>query len=187
MHDDLKKRHERAAGDRFIEAYNRRYRTRFILREQRESPDLVYETRRGKLLGLEVATAYYDEEEAKMRWSLARGQDGGPWGGRPDESLTQFINRVLADKCAKSYSFPGSCVLVIDACPRLTDEREIRGTVLPAISVPPVVPYGEIYLGVDLPISLAKPSGHEGQYRIWRLHPPGRRGQSSQVREDEDD
>ena len=175
--EELKRAHERAAGDRFIHAYNRRHGTRFAFREQREAPDLEYATSRGRLLGVEVATAYYDEGDAKTRWRPARGHDGGVWAGvDPDENLAAFTGRVLADKCAKSYSFSPPCILVIDARPPLTDERDIKRTVLPAIRVPTAVPYAEIYLGVALPISLGKPSAHEGQYRIWRLYPSGRRG-----------
>jgi len=175
----LKSAHERAAGDRFIQAYNRRRGTRFTFREQRKppAPDLVYATTRGRLLGVEVATAYYDEGDAKTRWGPARGRDGGVWAGvDPTENLAAFVSRLLAEKCAKSYEFSGPCILVVDARPPLTDERDIKRTVLPAISVPTAAPYSEIYLGVDLPISLRRPSAHEGQYRIWRLYPSGRRG-----------
>ena len=181
MDEELKKRHERAAGDRFMAAYNRRHRTRFTFREQREAPDLAYATRKGRLLGVEVVTAYYNEQDARVRWGRARGQHGGGWGGvNLDESLPTFINRVLADKCSKSYDFPAPCVLVIDARPPLTDEDDIKQSILPAVEVPAVVPYRAIYLGVDLPVSLAHPSAHEGQYRMWRLYPS--RGRRTQFR-----
>jgi hypothetical protein len=177
--EELKRAHERATGHRFIQAYNRRRSTRFAFREQRKppAPDLVYATTRGRLVGVEVVTAYYDERDATTRWGPARGHHGGGWAGvDPDENLAAFINRVLADKCAKRYDVSGPCMLVVDARPPLTDERDIKRTVLPAIRVPTVVPYSEIYLGVDLPISLGNPSAHEGQYRIWQLYPSGRRG-----------
>jgi hypothetical protein len=124
---------------------------------------LVYATPRGRLLGVEVATAYYDEQDARTRWGPARGHEGGRWVGRDlDQGLARFINKVLADKCAKSYDFPAACILVIDARLPLTDEWDIRRTVLSAMRVPTALPYAEIYLA--------------GQYRIWRLYPSGRRG-----------
>jgi hypothetical protein len=36
-------------------------------------PDVVYE-RDGHTLGIEIATAYYDNSDAKQEWTLARGE-----------------------------------------------------------------------------------------------------------------
>ena len=99
--DPLQEQHERWVGDQVIERYNTDYCTSFqFYRRPGEAPDLEYRDG-SRLLGVEVATAYYDIEDAKFNWLEARKRPDAPreWCGENfDENLAENINgmRVVA-------------------------------------------------------------------------------------------
>ena len=130
-HEDIKRGHELAVGERFAD----------FLREQglvisnvrsgeiaRREPDVLCDAD-GQLVGIEVACAYYDSEEARDTWAIARGH---PERSRRlqqpgeslretvarsrivvnfDQSLAGELNRTLHVHAAKTYSVPTYMVL----------------------------------------------------------------------------
>src|SRR4051794_9182227 len=102
----LKRQHERAVCDRLLR--NLCIGATFVrLGDDRSEPDVIY-SHDGKTLGIEVATAYYDDAQAEREWSLARGkiitEKSGLveiWSGEnPDERIHARIQGELADKCS---------------------------------------------------------------------------------------
>ena len=168
IHQDehLKRQHERVAAKRFLDWLRQNSRRRLVISREREGPDFECRDQSGdKTLCLEIATSYYNEHEAKGAWDVARGKTQSYTSDvlrNPDEGLAEFINKQVDAKCGKQYD--------VDY-PVLTTEKDILDTVLPAIRLPTQIPFQEIYLGVDLPISIGEPSRHEGQYWVWRLYP----------------
>ena len=83
----------------------------------------------GQLVGIEVACAYYDGEEARDTWAIARGhpersrrlqQPGESLRDtvarsrvlmNPDQSLAAELNRTLHVHAAKTYSVPTYLIL----------------------------------------------------------------------------
>src|SRR5947209_2701278 len=72
MSSDLKRRHERA---RCASLLRRLGITASFVRpgDDQSEPDMIYTLGNGETLGIEVATAYYSDDEAKADWTLARG------------------------------------------------------------------------------------------------------------------
>lgn len=143
--------------------------------QKREAPDFECRDQASReTFGLEVVTAYYNEQIAKGEWDLARGKQESYSSGllvNPDIQLAEFVNKELSNKCQKQCDVSHPVVLVVDARPPLTSEEDILLSVLPAIQIPAQIPFQEIYLGVALPISTSESSPHEGQYWVWRLYP----------------
>jgi len=160
----LKRRHERAVGERFAVALGRQYGRQWTFVSQADAPDLTYRDQAG-LVGVEVVSPYYDDDEAKARWAAARGEQIRGWGGLID--LPSKIADLVQKKCQRLYG--SRVVLAIDFWSPLSTEPEIDDLVR-TLDLPQSGPFDEIWLGVDLPVSLTRPSAHEGQYRLWRLY-----------------
>jgi hypothetical protein len=117
------------------------------------------------LLGVEVATAYYDIEDAKFNWLEARKRPDAPreWCGENfDENLVENINSELVDKCAKSYG--PNCVLGVCVFPSLTRAWEMESR-LKDVRVPAANPFDAIYLYGEFPAPIPNPAEH----RVWKL------------------
>jgi hypothetical protein len=114
--------------------------------------------------GIEVACAYYDAEEARDAWAIARGhpeqsrrlqQPGeslretaarGRILVNPDQSLAGELNRTLHKHAAKTHSVPTH--LVLDAYlahAPLTTDRD-ADTVFAGLVPPAVSPFVAIYV-----------------------------------------
>ncbi len=177
VHSDeqLKYQHEQAAAQRFLDWYRQNWERNLVIFQKREAPDFeCMDQASGETFGLEVVTAYYDEQIAKGEWDLARGKQESYNSGllvNPDIQLAEFVNKELSDKCQKQYNVSYPVVLVVDASSPLTSEEDILLSVLPAIQLPAQIPFQEIYLGVALPISTGESSPHEGQYWVWPVYP----------------
>jgi hypothetical protein len=163
--DPLQEQHERWVGDQVIERYNTDYCASFqFYRRPGEAPDLEYRDG-SRLLGVEVATAYYDIEDAKFKWLEARKRPDAPrkWYGKNfDESLVENINSELVDKCAKSYG--PNCVLAVCVYPSLTRAWEMESR-LKDVRVPATNPFDAIYLYGEFPAPIPNPA----ERRVWKL------------------
>ena len=163
--DPLQEQHERWVGDQVIERYNTDYCTSFqFYRRPGEAPDLEYRDG-SRLLGVEVATAYYDIEDAKFKWLEARKRPDAPreWCGENfDGNLVENINSELVDKCAKSYG--PNCVLVVCVLPSLTFAEEME-LLLKDVRVPDTNPFDAIYLCGEFPAPIPSPA----ERRVWKL------------------
>ena len=103
----LKRQHELAVAKHFIKQYNRMQNSGLAIVRQREAPDFeLRDGNSGKILGLEVTTAYYNTPDAKSSWQMASKKiqryDSGVMVN-PDESLEQSISKVIRDHNEKNY------------------------------------------------------------------------------------
>src|SRR2546425_860197 len=100
--DDLQRVHERTVGDSFIRWYNHAHGRRFLFNSHpREAPDLLYRDSE-ECLQIEVSQAYYDADDAAMKWKGARGDPDAPqgWDGiNFNDALIQHVSKIIVGKC----------------------------------------------------------------------------------------
>jgi len=128
---DLKKQHERAVCDRLLNALGiqasfQRYGN------DRDEPDVIYRLPDGCTLGIEVATAYYDDADAKAEWTLARGVRPSPPESievrmfqSPDDLICERVQSELFDKCTKRYSRVDHVWLCVEQHGYFTDRASL--------------------------------------------------------------
>jgi len=163
--DEIQRKHEHAAGDAFVDWYNRENRKRFVYDERpHEAPDLRY-VDGGDVLDVEITDAYYDQRDAEMQWKTARQKLDAPdrWSGaNVDQRLTTDINTRIAEKSAKDYG--RDCVLVVNIRPALTTVEEME-RMLSEIKMLESNPFAGIYLAGVFP----QTSSSGGGFKCWRL------------------
>ena len=163
--DAVQEQHERWVGELVIEWYNANHGRSFQFYGRADgAPDLEY--REGdRSLGVEVVTAYYDKEDAKLKWLTARKRPDAPgkWSGVDfDQSLVENINAALVAKCAKSYG--PNCLLAVCVLPDLTHASEMESH-LEDIHIPASNPFDAIYLCGQFPASIGTPA----ELKVWKL------------------
>ena len=156
---DLNTKVEYATAQNFIQWYNQRTGRNLALSKKQETPDFIYTDENGEI-GLEVTTAYYNQDHARVTAETGRGRrraftikeiiddpEGieGHTVWDPELSLIDFINSLIVKKYAKPYG--ENCVLVIRVLmPALTTDYEFLHEVLPNIRLPEQTPFKEVYL-----------------------------------------
>jgi hypothetical protein len=167
MKESLKQKVERAIGDEFVEWLNRTTGSQFQFeRLGANPPDLMY--RDGdKTLPVEVATSYYNENDAIMRWKVARKDPTAPkkWDSpqkNPDQALIADINKQIAKKCLGKHDL--GTVLVIEIYPAITTKAEFEEW-KNGIAIPSSIPFAAIYAAGSFPHGSDSPGG----YFCWKL------------------
>lgn len=138
-----------------------------------DEPDCIYKVD-GNLLGIEVATAYYRDIDAKQKWTLARKERKFPlqgyewrWGGpikNAGELMRRRIENEIKEKCSKKYCGAKEIWLCIQETADLSDERTIRNW-LQSIKIPEKHYFDAIYLLHHAPT-------HEGgDYKAFKMWP----------------
>ncbi|SRR5712692_982869 len=118
----LKRTHEKAVCDNLLNALS--IQAAFMhLGNDKDEPDAIYE-RDHRTSGIEVATAYYDNSDAKQEWTLARGERRMPPEGyepriggpivSPDDLICRKVQDERKDKCAKQYQGADEAWLCIE-------------------------------------------------------------------------
>jgi hypothetical protein len=106
---EVKEGHEKAIGDQLLRAL--KLNGKFLRHGEDDcEPDLLYSLD-GKTVGIEIATAFYHNEQAQIESQLAldklkSGRFGTPLGV-PNDQDKVILSRAqweLNDKCSKSYS-----------------------------------------------------------------------------------
>ena len=154
---ELKEQHEIAIGDQFLNALQ--CDRKFIRhgKDDRE-PDLIYSLA-DKTVGLEIATVYCDDDQAKVEWQLARDVIKwdpprwvkiGSWT-EPDKLIIARMQQEVDDKCAKTYSGVDTVWLCIELHYPLATVSNTEKLVA-AITVP-VHRFQRIYLGFHASVS----------------------------------
>lgn len=76
---ELKRQHEKAVADELLKVLGMQATFR-RLGDDRGEPDVLYD-KEDRVLGIEVATAYYDNSDARQEWEHARGNRKMPADG----------------------------------------------------------------------------------------------------------
>ena len=136
-------------------------------------PDLIYQLA-GKRVGIEIATAYYDNDQARVEWQLARGElppdpsgitkikSPRDWTGEPYKLIAARVQQELDDKCSKSYSGVDAAWLCIEQHAPLADVSETQRLVS-RLKISTGHPFERIYLGMYAHI------GDGGGFRVFDL------------------
>jgi hypothetical protein len=167
MNESLKQKVERAVGDEFVEWLNRTTGSEFQFeRTGANPPDLVYRDG-NKTLPVEVATSYYNENDAIMRWKFARKDPTAPtkWESpltNPDQALIADINKRIAKKCLGKHDL--ETVLVVEIYPAITTKAEFE-ELKNGIAIPSSIPFAAIYVAGTFPHGSDSPGG----YFCWKV------------------
>jgi hypothetical protein len=167
MNESLKQKVERAIGDQFVEWLNRATGSEFQFeRTGADPPDLLY-CDGDKTLPVEVATSYYHEEDAIMRWKHARKDSTAPvkWSkplDEPDQRLITGINKRIVEKCLGTHDV--GTVLVIEIYPAITTKTEFK-ELKSSIAIPKSIPFAAIYVAGSFPHGGDGPGG----YFCWKV------------------
>ena len=164
----LKEQHELAISNALLVAI--RQKADFLrLGVAGVEPDVIYRIAE-RIVGIEVATAYYDDTQAKTEWELARGNlkphpSGvthiGGWH-EPDALIAAQVQQELDDKCAKTYTGTDSTWLCIEQHAPLSDVA-VTLDVVGQLKVPQKHSFTRIYLGSYAPI------GDGGGFRAYEV------------------
>ena len=125
---------------------------------QRE-PDCIYKIE-GRTIGIEVATAYYEDSDAQDEWEIATGErplaageirpsSGGVFEN-PDESICDRVKGELRDKCGRAYIGTDETWLCINLDAPLSDAESITACVK-ELQLPPKYGFARIYLTYTAP------------------------------------
>ena len=145
---EVKEAHEKAIGRQLLKAL--KLKGKFLRHgEDDGEPDLIYSLD-GKTVGIEIATAFYHNEQAEIESQLALGKlKSGRFGtplGVPNDQDMVILSRArweLNDKCSKSYS--GDEVwLCIDLQAPLLEISEAK-QLADAITIPARHKFARIY------------------------------------------
>ncbi len=167
----LKKKHEKAVCDNLLRALNinalfQRYGN------DKTEPDIIYNLE-GRKLGIEVATAYYANSDAKQEWTLVAKERKFPKEGyekrkegvieNPDRLICQKIQKEIDDKCSKAYSGADEIWLCIEERAPLSDEKSVKEC-LNILRVPQKHQFNAIYFLHFSPL-------HEGgNYKVFKIY-----------------
>jgi hypothetical protein len=147
----LKEKHEVTIADEFLKTLG--FTAEFLRRgKDGVEPDVIYSVAE-RTLGIEIATAYYNEAQPKAEWQLARGitkfvsriMKMG-LARNPDKLISWAVQREIDDKCSKRYSGVDSIWLCIYQHAPLADVAETED-LLPRLKIPSEHPFEKIYLG----------------------------------------
>ncbi len=167
----IQKQHEKCVCDRLINCLNLNAKFERYGNDINE-PDCIYRFE-GYLLGIEVATAYYEDSDAKQEWTLARGEREFPkrgyeerWGGvikNSSDLICIRIQKEIIDKYSKKYSGTDKIWLCIEERAPLSNEISVKEC-LNLIQITGKNSFQAIYL-----LHLA-PSHEGGNYKAFKIY-----------------
>jgi len=168
----VKKRYEKAVCDTFIRLYESKF-SFYKYGNDKDEPDCFYKLN-GKILGIEVTTAYYEDIDAKQEWTLRRKErkfsgtgHEERWGGTIKESDQKIFDRVQKEincKCKKQYKRASEYILCIYQNAPLSDDSSNKKMVK-KLTISKDCFFSEIYLLFQTPFH------DNGGWRIIKIYP----------------
>jgi hypothetical protein len=166
-----KQGHEKAVADQLLEVEKLDASFERVGDPAKKEPDAIYQIG-GQTVGIEVATAYYDEADAQDEWEIATGEHPlGPGEirpsstgimGNPDQMICETIQEELEDKCRKTYEGAAEIWLCINMLAPLSDAASVAEC-LTILEVPEKHGFSRIYL------TYTAPEHEEGKYVAMRI------------------
>jgi len=163
IRDALKQRHERAVADHLLASLKVDATFDRMGDPSKNEPDVIYKIG-DKTLGIEVATAYYEDSDAKDEWQIATGENplaaremrprSGGVIGNPDQTICERVQAELEDKCEKQYAGIDETWLCISQEAPLSDAASVAQCIR-VLKVPVRHQFARIYLTYTAP-------AHEG-------------------------
>ena len=142
--------HEKTIGDQFLSAL--KLEGKFLRHGEDDSEtDLLYSLE-GKTLGIEIATAFYHNQQAEIESQLALGKFKSTLFGAPravtndqDRVIVSIARWELDDKCAQRYAGHEVWLCIELQAPRLKLAEAAQ--LADAISIPARHNFARIYFG----------------------------------------
>jgi hypothetical protein len=157
--DSVKSGHEKAVADQLLRSLNIGARFERPGDPDKREPDVIYKVD-GKFLGIEVATAYYEDSDAKDAAEIAAGERPlGPVEIRdrsagllvePDQAICERVQGELVDKAGKEYTGTDEIWLCINQDALLSDAASVAECVK-QLRVPETHQFARIYLTYTAP------------------------------------
>lgn len=155
----VKKGHEKAVVDQLLEAEKLDATFERDGDPDKKEPDAIFQTG-GRTVGVEVATAYYDEADAQDEWEIATGEHPLAPGEirpsstgimrNPDQMICEMVQEELEDKCGKTYEGAAEIWLCINMIAALSDAASVAEC-LKNLKVPERHGFSRIYLTYTSP------------------------------------
>jgi len=157
--EEIRKGHEKAVADQLLDALRINADFERLGDPDKKEPDVI--CRQGdRILGIEVATAYYGDRDAKDEWEIAAGENPlSPEEIRPgsvgimvgpDNMICNRIQRELEDKCAKEYTGSDETWLCINISAALSDAESVAQCAK-ELKLPRAHRFARIYLTYTAP------------------------------------
>jgi hypothetical protein len=171
IRDAIKQRHEKAVADQVLKTLKIRSKFERFGDPDKNEPDVIYNSD-GKTVGIEVATAYYENSDAKDEWEIATGERPLPAGEirprsagiiiNPDELICKKIQAELADKCSKRYAGVDETWLCINQQAPMSDAKSTAECVK-SLEIPPGHNFVRIFL------TYTAPANEGGAYSVMEI------------------
>lgn len=150
----IKRGHEKAVADQLFDALKIQASFEKNGDPDKREPDVLYRVG-ARTLGIEIATAYYENSDARDEWTLTAGERvfspkgyemrSGGLLKNPDDRICERVQQEIYDKCGKRYMGADEFWLCIEQRAPLSEDTSIRECV-ESLTVPEGHQFTRLYL-----------------------------------------